>query len=63
MEEEHMTPESIAKLASAAKVKKIVLTHFPPRTKGQDQTSQDFAMRVKAGFSGDVVAAKDLERF
>jgi pimeloyl-ACP methyl ester carboxylesterase len=63
MEEEHMTPESIAKLASAAKVKKIVLTHFPPRTKGQDQTSQDFAMRVKAGFFGDVVAAKDLERF
>jgi ribonuclease BN (tRNA processing enzyme) len=63
MEEEHMTPESIARLARTAKVKKVVLTHFPPRTGEHDQSSQDFAMRVKAGFPGDVVAAKDLERF
>ena len=62
MEEEHMTPESIARLASDAQVKKVILTHFPPRKTG-DQTFADFAQRVRRGFSGEVISAKDLDRF
>jgi ribonuclease BN (tRNA processing enzyme) len=62
MEEEHMTPESVARIANAAGVKKVVLTHFPPRKEG-DQGFSDFAQRVRASFSGEVVSAKDLDRF
>jgi ribonuclease BN (tRNA processing enzyme) len=62
MEEEHMTPESIANLASDAQVKKVILTHFPPRKTG-DQSFEDFAQRVRHGFSGKVESAKDLDHF
>ena len=62
MEEEHMTPESIAKLATEAKVKSVVLTHLVPGLKGES-AYEEWAKKVRAGFPGDVFAAKDLDRY
>jgi ribonuclease BN (tRNA processing enzyme) len=45
MEEEHMTPESIAKLATEAKVKSVVLTHLAP---GLSRSSRRLRARNRA---------------
>ena len=57
-----MTPESIAKLATAAKVKSVVLTHLVPGLKGES-AYEEWAKKVRAGFPGDVSVAKDLDRY
>ena len=62
MEEEHLTPESIAKLATEAKVKSVVLTHLAPGLKGES-AYEEWAKKIRAGFPGDVFAAKDLDRY
>jgi len=62
MEEEHMTPESIAKLATEAKVKSVVLTHLVPGLKGES-AYEEWAKKIRAGFPSDVFAAKDLDRY
>ena len=62
MEEEHMTLESIAKLATEAKVKSVVLTHLAPGLKGES-AYEEWAKKIRAGFSGDVFVAKDLDRY
>jgi ribonuclease BN (tRNA processing enzyme) len=61
MAEDHTTPEDIGKLATAAHVKKVVLSHFTP---GRD-TDPDSAYvdGVKKFYAGPVVAAKDLMEF
>ncbi len=61
MAEDHTVPEDIGRLATAANVKKLVLTHFAP---GRD-TDPDSAYvdGVKQHYSGPVIAAKDLMEF
>lgn len=59
---EHLTPEAVAALASAAGVRRVILTHFPPS--GIDRDHFERRVRaVKSGFSGQVVAAQDLSRY
>ena len=61
MTEDHTVPEDIGKLAAAARVKKVVLTHFVP---GDDLDPDDaYTEGVKKYFSGPVVAAQDLMTF
>ena len=62
MEEEHMTPESIAKLATEAKMKSVVLTHLPLGLKGEN-AYEEWAKEIRAGFPGEVFAAKDLDSY
>ncbi|MFZ4288189.1 MBL fold metallo-hydrolase [Variovorax sp. HJSM1_2] len=61
MAEDHTVPEDIGRLATAANVKKVVLTHFAP---GRD-TDPDSAYvdGVKQQYNGPVIAAKDLMEF
>jgi ribonuclease BN (tRNA processing enzyme) len=61
MEDDHTVPEDIGRLAAAARVKKVVLSHFVP---GRDSDADsDYVDGVKKHFSGPVVAARDLMEF
>ena len=61
MTEDHTTPEDIGKLAAAAGVKKVVLTHFVPG--GDSDPANAYTEGVKAYYPGPVVAADDLMEF
>lgn len=54
----HITPSALAALATAAGVRKIVLTHF-----AEDRLAASLTAAVQAGFSGDVQAARDGQSF
>ncbi len=54
----HMDTKDIGEIADKSNVKKLVLTHFYPRT-----DSIDLVAEVKRYFSGDVIKAKDLMSF
>jgi len=61
MSEDHTVPEDIGKLATAARVKKVVLSHFVP---GGDSDPDDaYTEGVKKYFNGPVIAAHDLMEF
>ena len=61
MTQDHTVPEDIGKLATAAGVKKVVLSHFVP---GDASDPDDaYVDGVKRYFSGPVVAAQDLMEF
>ena len=62
MHEEHVTPEDVAKMATKAAVKTVVMTHFGP-TVTPDDDYQRYAREAKKYFSGNIVLAKDLMRF
>lgn len=63
MEREHSAPDVVAHLAAAARAKAVLLYHFVPGTdQDEDQVKADVA-GVKAGFNGQVVAARDLDRY
>jgi len=62
LNEEHLTPEEVGKLAARANVKKVVLTHLTLTTTENDDY-QRFVPEVKKFYSGDVVVAKDLMSF
>jgi ribonuclease BN (tRNA processing enzyme) len=58
MADDHTVPEDIGRLATAARVKKVVLTHFVP---GRDSDPDSaYVDGVKQHYSGPVVAARDL---
>ena len=58
MADDHTTPDDIGRLATAAKVKKVVLSHFAP---GRDTDPEsEYVDGVKKYYSGPVVAAQDL---
>lgn len=61
MTEDHTAPEDIGKLAAAAHVKKVVLSHFVPG--GESDPDDAYTGGVKKYFSGPVVAAQDLMEF
>src|SRR5262249_36674017 len=53
MNEEHITPEQVGRMASAAGVKTVVLTHFTP-TVNRDDDYQRFVEATKKVYSGQV---------
>lgn len=59
---EHLTPEEVGKMAAAAGVKKVVLSHVVPGA-DNESSAADYVSGVKRYFNGDVHLAKDLERF
>lgn len=62
LEEEHLVPEAVGKLAAGANVKTVVLTHLPPTPDENDDYAR-FVPEVGKYFSGRVVVAKDLMAF
>jgi ribonuclease BN (tRNA processing enzyme) len=57
----HMNLDDIGKMATRAKVKTVVLSHFGPRVGTDDYAP--WAEEVKKHFSGQVLVAKDLMEF
>ncbi len=55
--EGHLTPREAGEVASAARVKKLVLTHFYPECEGTDLLGQ-----CREAYSGEVLLAEDLLR-
>lgn len=53
----HLTPSEAGKLASAARVRKLVLTHFYPECEEADILGQ-----CRQTYSGEVILAEDLLR-
>ena len=58
MAREHLTPEEVGRLAAAAHVKMVLLTHFVPGREVEDMSV--FTEGVKRHFAGPVIAGKDL---
>ncbi|MGE8136049.1 MBL fold metallo-hydrolase [Novosphingobium subterraneum] len=62
MTHNHLVPGEIGRIAQAAKVKKVVLTHFVPSPEAVDNI-ENFTRDIHRQFNGDVVLANDLDRF
>lgn len=60
--DEHLSPETVAALASAAGLKEVILTHLTPTGIAGDDYAR-WAAIVRKGFKGKVTVASDLERF
>lgn len=57
MAHQHLTAEELGKLATRARVKKLVLTHF---VIGQDFDPDGFVAQLRPHFAGEIVVGKDL---
>ena len=62
MHEEHLTPEDVGKMAAAAGVKTVVMTHLGPSVDPNDNY-QRYVVGAKKYFRGKIVLAKDLMKF
>ena len=62
MHEEHVTPEDIGRMAKAAGVKAVIMTHLGPST-NPDDDYQRYVAEAKQYYSGPITVAKDLMRF
>lgn len=62
MNQEHLTPENVGRMAAKAGVKMVVLSHLLP-SGDPDDDYQRYVDATKKYFSGRVVAAKDLMEF
>jgi len=62
MDEDHLTPAEVGRIAGAAGVKKVVLTHLVPGLDSETGTAS-YLDGLSASFSGPVVVASDLDRF
>ena len=51
----HSSPEQAGQIAERAEVKRLFLIHYPPQI-----DTQEWAVRAKRTFSGDVIVAEDL---
>jgi ribonuclease BN (tRNA processing enzyme) len=60
--EEHVTPDEVGKMAAAAGVKTVVLTHLPATADPKDDYKR-FVGEVQKQFSGQVLVAHDLMEF
>lgn len=60
MARQHLTPEEVGKLATAAGVKTVILTHF---VMGGRFDPANFAAKVKAHYDGEIIVGRDLARF
>lgn len=57
MEHQHLTPEALGKLASAAGVRKLVLSHY---VVGRGFDPESFVPQIRPHFAGEIVVGKDL---
>jgi len=62
MRQEHVTPEDVGRMAAAAGVKTVVLTHLSPSVDPKDDF-QRYVEGAKKFFPGSVLLAKDLMQF
>jgi ribonuclease BN (tRNA processing enzyme) len=62
LQQDHLTPAQVGRLAATAHVKSVVLTHIVPGADDETTTSQ-YTDGVKQQFAGSVTAARDLDRF
>ena len=62
MNEEHVTPEQVGRMAATAGVKTVVMTHLSPTVNPKDDY-QRYADGAKKFFSGSILVAKDLMQF
>lgn len=62
MTEEHPVPEEVAKMATGAGVRKVILTHLPASRDPHDDYRR-LADEVRKTYSGEVVVAEDLKEF
>jgi ribonuclease BN (tRNA processing enzyme) len=62
MNDEHLTPEEVGKMATRAGVKMVVLSHIPATTNPKDDYLR-FGEKVKQHFSGQVSIASDLKEY
>jgi len=62
LNEDHLTPAEVGKLASRAEVKRDVLTHLI-LTGNDDADRHHYVDEVKKFYSGPVDLAKDLKEF
>ncbi|HSL01415.1 MAG TPA: MBL fold metallo-hydrolase [Rubrobacteraceae bacterium] len=54
----HLTPQSVARIASEAGVERVVLTHIYPQT-----DERDLPAKVRRGYDGEVLIATDGFKF
>lgn len=62
MVEDHLTPEQVGRLAAAARVGRVVLTHLAPGMDEETDTS-GYTTGIAAHYRGPVTVANDLDRF
>jgi ribonuclease BN (tRNA processing enzyme) len=62
MNEEHMTPQDVGKMAAAAGVKTLVMSHLSASGIDNDDYAR-FVEIASKSFSGKIIAAKDLMEF
>jgi ribonuclease BN (tRNA processing enzyme) len=62
LSEDHLTPAEVGRLASRAKVKRVVLTHLV-LTGNDDTDRHHYVDEVKRFYSGPIDLAKDLKQF
>ena len=58
----HLTPEQIGKMASEAKVGRVVITHLVPSRK-PDVTTESYVAEIHKSYSGPVEIADDLNGY
>lgn len=63
MTEEHLLPADVAKLAKAADVRAVLLNHIGPGLDNDEGTVKADVAGVRAGYSGQVIASRDLDRY
>ena len=59
LEREHLTPEAVGKMAAAAHVKSVVLTHFTP-DEDVPTNASSFTKGIRKYYNGPVMAGRDL---
>lgn len=57
MKQQHLAPEEVGKMAAAAGVKKLVLSHY---VMGQNVDPASFVPKIRPFFSGEIVVGQDL---
>jgi ribonuclease BN (tRNA processing enzyme) len=62
MNDEHVTPEQVGRMAAAAGVKTVVMTHFSPTVDPKDDYKR-YVDGARKFFSGSILLAKDLMPF
>lgn len=62
IEQEHLPPEEVGKLAAKAHVKAVVLTHLSPGLDAETDASR-YTDGVRKYFSGTVIAGRDFLEF
>jgi len=57
MQEEHLSPEAVGRMASAAGARKLVLSHF---VMGRGVDPQSLVAKVRLFYAGEIIAGQDL---